>query len=317
MKNFILVFLFSLSVLNSESLAPLKTKETNASSLVKKLDINKKNLLSWEKSCNNEDYFFCLNLEYIYSNGIQTKRNKQKANYFYKKIYNSDDVDSLMLLTSLYLIDDKKNIRMKKVQSLIKKSCSIGNMLSCTLLGESFVENNKYSKKSKHYFEKACDGGDATGCYHLGNILYQGELVKEDKKNAINLYEISCADNIAPACTNMAYLLIFGDGMKKNTNKAIQLLRNACSTKNPNACYLLGLLYYEGNGVKKNLHKSIAFLNKACISGHSDACKDMSFIKNEHQQTNKHLPVYNLYYNACKNGLSSACKKFDMLSDKN
>jgi len=85
-------------------------------------------------------------------------------------------------------------------------------------------------------FSKACNSGDAKGCFKLGYIYNTGKGVEKDYIKARKYYEISCNAGYARACTR------------------------------------LGLLYGEGKGVKKDINKAIIFFKKACEGGHADGC---------------------------------------------
>jgi len=85
-------------------------------------------------------------------------------------------------------------------------------------------------------FSKACDNGDAKGCFNLGYSYNTGKGVEKDYVKARNYYVISCDAGYARACTR------------------------------------LGLLYGEGKGVKKDMKRAIVLFKKGCHGGHKDGC---------------------------------------------
>ncbi|MCK5685423.1 sel1 repeat family protein [bacterium] len=53
-----------------------------------------------------------------------------------------------------------------KVASLYKKSCNSGYAEGCTAYAMSYAADQEKNphKDARYYFQKACDGGDTTGC---------------------------------------------------------------------------------------------------------------------------------------------------------
>jgi TPR repeat protein len=46
--------------------------------------------------------------------------------------------------------------------------------------------------KAAELFTKACDGGDAQGCFNLGAMYNNGEGVRQDKFEAVELFGKAC-----------------------------------------------------------------------------------------------------------------------------
>ena len=60
--------------------------------------------------------------------------------------------------------------------------------------------------KATELYEKACNGGDASGCFNLGVMYYNGQGVRADKQKALNLYGKACDMKHQTACDNYARL---------------------------------------------------------------------------------------------------------------
>ena len=61
-------------------------------------------------------------------------------------------------------------------------------------------------KKAIELFKKACDLGDATGCYNLGVFYAKGQGVKQDYKKAAELFKKACDSGNVIGCHN--YIII-------------------------------------------------------------------------------------------------------------
>ena len=67
-----------------------------------------------------------------------------------------------------------------------ESECARGDALACAAAGESYhlanikgVRQDKF--KAVELFTKACDGGNAIGCFNLGVMYSNGEGVRQDK----------------------------------------------------------------------------------------------------------------------------------------
>ena len=57
--------------------------------------------------------------------------------------------------------------------------------------------------KAGQFYQKACDGGYAAGCYSLGSLYDEGRGVPQDAATAAQLYQKACAGGIAQACKSL------------------------------------------------------------------------------------------------------------------
>ena len=69
-------------------------------------------------------------------------------------------------------------------------------MVFSTLTNAYTFEENK----------KACDGDDASGCYNLGVMYYNGQGVKQSNANALKYLGKACDGGDAGGCKNYAIL---------------------------------------------------------------------------------------------------------------
>jgi TPR repeat protein len=55
--------------------------------------------------------------------------------------------------------------------------------------GDGIRQNKKIAVS---LYKKACDGGDASGCYNLGNTYNNGDGIRQNKKIAKELFGKAC-----------------------------------------------------------------------------------------------------------------------------
>ena len=121
----------------------------------------------------------------------------------------------------------------------------------------TFVDDGTSEYKKGNYSEainlytKACDNGDITGCFHLGNIYFMGEVIKT------------------------------------NYFKAHQFWSKACNGGNMDGCYWLASLYSHGKGVSHDKVKAKELFGKACDGGNKRACESYQMIVTKKPQCNR------------------------------
>lgn len=69
--------------------------------------------------------------------------------------------------------------------------------------GENAAKNKSYSD-AVALFEKACNNGNAQGCFQLGTLYEKGEGVVQNKYKAVALYAQACNGGESHGCSNMA-----------------------------------------------------------------------------------------------------------------
>ena len=91
---------------------------------------------------------------------------------------------------------------MKRILVLLVVLFSIGFSKDLTELGKEAYDKSDYQKAAQLY-QKACDSGDALGCYNLGVSYEDGQGVNQDYQKAVQLYQKACDSGIAEGCSNL------------------------------------------------------------------------------------------------------------------
>ncbi|MCX6073846.1 MAG: tetratricopeptide repeat protein [Campylobacterales bacterium] len=71
--------------------------------------------------------------------------------------------------------------------------------------GQKALEN-KISSEAAALFEKACDSGNAKGCFELGLLYEKGDGVVQNKYKAVSLYTQACRGGEAYGCSNISLM---------------------------------------------------------------------------------------------------------------
>ncbi len=124
-------------------------------------------------------------------------------------------------------------------------------------------------------YEKVCDGGDLTACYHLGFLYALGTGVVKDVARAAALFQQACDGGQAKGCSSAGSLYQHGTGVMQDVAKGVALYRKACDGGDSAGCFNLGIVYENGTGVTPDAGKAVALYRKACNGGHAGACSNL------------------------------------------
>lgn len=75
--------------------------------------------------------------------------------------------------------------------------------------GVKALQNGDFSKAAI-LFQKACDGGEALGCYNLGLMYANGQGVRQDYFKATELYKKACDLKLELGCENYKKIISQG-----------------------------------------------------------------------------------------------------------
>ena len=83
----------------------------------------------------------------------------------------------------------------------------MGNDVACYKLGELNYYSIQILQKSIEYYQKACDFGNARGCYRVGKV--QAEVINRESSyiKAIEFYQRACDLGNAYACNDLGGII--------------------------------------------------------------------------------------------------------------
>ena len=116
---------------------------------------------------------------------------------------------------------------MKRILVLLVVLFSIGFSEDLIESGNEAYDKGDYQKAAQLY-QKACDSGEAGGCFGLGLLYQSGQGVRQDYQKAAQLYQKACDSGEAVGCFGLGFLYQSGQGVKQNFSTAKQYYGKAC-----------------------------------------------------------------------------------------
>jgi len=127
---------------------------------------------------------------------------------------------------------------MKKALLAITLFISIN--LWADVITDSYTEVEKGNhKKASKMLAKACENGNAQGCFTLGYMYKNGSGIKQDTQKTIALWERACMLGDSNGCIKVAMMYDKGKEIKQDHQKAKELLSKACDLNDDLGCELL------------------------------------------------------------------------------
>jgi TPR repeat protein len=151
--------------------------------------------------------------------------------------------------------------------------------------------------------QRACDGGDASACYLLGQVYSEGtpDLAKANPQRATELYQKGCDGDFAQACFNLAWQYLRGTGAPSDEGRGRAMLVRACTLGDPSgcdelarrdnkprqycelwgaqACYDLAVEVTQQRGETAEAAQDVLWAgDRACRRGHHGACNIMGHV---------------------------------------
>lgn len=173
---------------------------------------------------------------------------------------------------------DLRAVEAADIPQQLQVECETGISRACRLLGRIYLKGMEGLTHDEAHaafqFGKACDGGDALGCFEYGLALID-KNVQEDDFRAAALFRKACDAEIAISCTALGSMYDEGRGVPQDQTKAVTLYQKACEGGAPTGCNSLGSMYGEGRVVPRDLTKSVDLFRKACEGGYAMGCSNL------------------------------------------
>jgi TPR repeat protein len=116
--------------------------------------------------------------------------------------------------------------------------------------------------------ERAGEGGYIKAYTKLGQLYFDGDLVRQDRRRAKALYEQASAKGDGWASRNLGYMYRMGEGVFfKNYRQAMRWFQLGAQQGNSGAMLQIGYLYAFGQGVRKDTTEALKWIQKAADLG--------------------------------------------------
>ena len=113
------------------------------------------------------------------------------------------------------------------------------------------------------------------GRVNLGFLDSEGEGARRDPVRAAEFYQRACDGGIASGCFQFALLHAYGDGVPRDQARATESYRRACDGGYMSGCAAVARSYYRGDGISQDRSVAQELFERACEGGHQDACEEL------------------------------------------
>ena len=134
---------------------------------------------------------------------------------------------------------------MKRILVLLVVLFSIGFSEDLIESGNEAYDKGDYQKAAQLY-QKACDSGEAGGCFGLGLLYQSGQGVRQDYQKATEFYQKACDGGDAVGCSILGSLYQNGQGVRQSFSTAKQYYGKACDLRFQLGCDNYRMLNEKG-----------------------------------------------------------------------
>lgn len=142
---------------------------------------------------------------------------------------------------------------------------------ACVALADGLPTDSPASKaKAADLYHRACDLGDAVGCWRDGAHLYD----QGDKVEGLQRLNAACDAANARACHMLATLYFEGlaPGSHYKDARGADYMKRACDANDAESCLYYGDFLEQGSGVAKDAAAAKTYFQRACTMGDSRGC---------------------------------------------
>ena len=151
-------------------------------------------------------------------------------------------------------------------------------------LGQEALFSQDHSLEEKLKEATACKQeepkvfNNISALLHKANCYYNGEGIKEDRKEALKWYEKAAAMGSVEAMNYVGNIYYMGEGVPKNIDLALNWYLKAAAAGSGTAMNYIGNMYYEGKGVTKDIDEARKWYNQAVARGNYRAMFNLGYI---------------------------------------
>lgn len=118
---------------------------------------------------------------------------------------------------------------------------------------------------------KSADQDDVQAQYKLGELYLSGNIVKQDKNEAIKWFRKAANRGHKDAQCRLGLCYYHGDGITRDTYDAVKWFRKAAEQNHAKALWNLGCCYILGEGVEEDIVEACKMFLKSSEQGNEEA----------------------------------------------
>ena len=127
--------------------------------------------------------------------------------------------------------------------------------------------------------ENKADLGDAQAEYTLARRYWAGQVVRQDRAEALKWVNKAAAAGLPQAQITLGLLYAAGEGVPLDYGQGLHWLRKAANNGSAVAQNQLGLMYAQGQGVPANLETAVNWFTKAVQGGSETAGQNLALVR--------------------------------------
>jgi TPR repeat protein len=191
------------------------------------------------------------------------------------------------------------------------RACELGDAAGCYSVGFAYRTGRGVSRDVQvafKFFKKGCDGGNLFACNSLGVAYENGDGVGRDLARAFELYRKNCLPQNPLACTNLGLMYLDGRAGTKDEKRAMDLFTQSCAGNDPPGCIELGHLYQSGRVVPRDESHAADLYDKACKMHEPIGCGNLATMYRDGIGVTRNVGrAIGLFNEACDDGDPHSC----------
>ena len=127
----------------------------------------------YKQACDGGNALGCINLGYMWQNGVGGDTYKLLARQLYKQACDGGNAMGCTSLGFMWETDEGGGTDKLLAQQLYKQGCDGGYAIGCYNLGlmwDNGIDGSTNKRLARQLYKKACDGGYADGCANLRRL---------------------------------------------------------------------------------------------------------------------------------------------------
>lgn len=160
-----------------------------------------------------------------------------------------------------------------------------------SILGEAYLQDEKFQEELSlevplnHETEASL-----SSLLHKANCYYNGEGIREDRKEALRWYEKAAYLGSIEAMNYVGNIYYMGEAVPRDEAIALKWYKKAADLGSSTAMNYIGNMYYEGRGVPLSFEKARYWYNKAIAKGNFSAMFNLGYIYYEEHMKRQGVP---------------------------
>jgi TPR repeat protein len=127
---------------------------------------------------------------------------------------------------------------MKKIFFILMSFLMLNTLATADDFGDGIkAYYAEHHEKAVDLLTRSCEGGNAEGCFFLGEMYRLGEGIEHGDTRAVALYVESCEGGYAMGCNSLGEVYEHGAlGVEQDLVRAREYYDRACNLKKPTGC---------------------------------------------------------------------------------